>query len=1399
MYTDIICAECTDDDPSKNEDPARKGYYEFRWNPGPTKRKQNHNGTTGWATLLYTTNTNPSYNKLNAEHRFHVCANSPCNVRHPLSKYGHMPEPTHVRLVPKRENVAVAEPSSSAVASLEAAPEGATVAESSSSAVASLEAAPEGSAVAESSSSAVASSETATEEAAVTEPSGSAVASSETVPEEAMVTETSPEGEDMTEVHTHPKSAPLSALVPPAPAAPVSCSNVACDVDAVASAPDNEPAVAARDRIEARLLKLAREIRSPRAYVGYAAFILMGLLKKCRPRVYEGAAHIDLLKVFAPWATNHCTTELAVVAVPCALKATPNGLAELMPVCEEYPLSSIRHFVGGVGMEETAGSATSNLFETMYASMGVGILSTVLDGDCAFDVQTLMLGIDPIFECRKALRIEVSDYLLDRIGEPWVHDIMVACQELDWDDVHALRACATGVSPKPIAPPAVAAAIADAPAVAEVAKPDEETLEAMRWASTINNDNSLLALIEALPKKVVEEQVVLYRKRDQAMAATQVQPQPKKIWIGSGSRYETRMQVAQRFHDHLTAEGIDTDRRLPYGEMKRFIQKHLHWTTKGRTLQTKSVQKWYMAWRTSSQVVSVTSGPALQGRESLVKAGNVRHCRTDCRIMPMTRRRRAPGGGAKFKVPCVRDALYEWFVGLRYGIDWQRLAAERRSRGSSRLCRLPRSLITAKANQLVLEYVQSSLLSGEPAVAVHIDSHWHRKFEEQYGLCMRQANRKYAVPRPIVKERQETNWVNIFRVRYLIVLAFGYDPLLLNFDQSPFHHNETGSQNKPTLAVKCSVVPVVEGNSDVKSRWTANLTVQSHFPNYDPGNQLSRFPFPAAECMFKAESQGAVDKRLQAFRKSRNFPPWLTVTVGPKGSYRDADVIEWLKRHLEPWMPGRDLRIYLCDDYKCHKTKNVWNYCWQCGYIHMVRGGGTTPIGQPPDTDLNEFVRAAYSHKESAMLMDKMRGGQVVPSLSHEECMTVMLGVLSDPALHIHASKGFKKVGDAVDLHGKEDLLICREAGVLWNEPTTDGYPNMRAKIDAELQDLKEEFDSGGITFCERDVKRLIDPYPKHDKVDRVLENLGEDFYHDSVHRLENSAELSAVATEDADAQAGEDDSTSDGADSNDEREDFSTIAAASDHLPAVAASEVTVPREDIVPVRAYASEQVGRLMDTIHALQGNVEGLRAVGCVRAVQCLEFELTKARRRLRAITQENESVLNNFNSLRRAENLRRLEQDQAIAERKEKWRDAQRAIAAEKEATKQLQVKRQKLQELESVTACKHAIKNFTLEELGKGTNNAGGVKGRKNRWEVLDRIARLKAGLSAGQRNDWQWFKEAWDKAMVTEHGADWPEQFATWMQQVLTDPRSNAFSIFVYNETCRVFKGAAALQVPGG
>ena len=64
--------------------------------------------------------------------------------------------------------------------------------------------------------------------------------------------------------------------------------------------------------------------------------------------------------------------------------------------------------------------------------------------------------------------------------------------------------------------------------------------------------------------------------------------------------------------------------------------------------------------------------------------------------------------------------------------------------------------------------------------------------------------------------------------------------------------------------------------------------------------------------------------------------------------------------------------------------------------------------------------------------------------------------------------------------------MICREAGVFWNEETTDNYPSMRPRIDAELATVAGEFASGGFAWSEDDVKRLITPYPARPTVDRI-------------------------------------------------------------------------------------------------------------------------------------------------------------------------------------------------------------------------------------------------------------------------------------------------------------------------
>ena len=102
--------------------------------------------------------------------------------------------------------------------------------------------------------------------------------------------------------------------------------------------------------------------------------------------------------------------------------------------------------------------------------------------------------------------------------------------------------------------------------------------------------------------------------------------------------------------------------------------------------------------------------------------------------------------------------------------------------------------------------------------------------------------------------------------------------------------------------------------------------------------------------------------------------------------------------------------------------------------------------------------------------------------------------------------------------------------------------------------------------------------------------------------------------------------------------------------------------------------------------------------------------------------------------------------------------------------------------------------------LGANDSKAGGAAARKNRWEVLDRLARNGAALSPSQRNDFDLWKRIWDEAMVEEHKGKWAETFAGWMQNIVASSEANAFSAFMHAETNRVVRHRVknALTVPG-
>ena len=187
-----------------------------------------------------------------------------------------------------------------------------------------------------------------------------------------------------------------------------------------------------------------------------------------------------------------------------------------------------------------------------------------------------------------------------------------------------------------------------------------------------------------------------------------------------------------------------------------------------------------------------------------------------------------------------------------------------------------------------------------------------KRWCRECGLSLKAPNRKYKVAKWILEERLQNGWLNCARVRKLCQLAFGYDPEQENWDRSPFQHNEIGSQNAKTLAVKGCLVPLVEGHADTRARWTANLRTFSHH------ERILKGEFPYAECMIKADGEQVV-KRLWEHVRSSGHASWLSVATSEKGNYHEEDILDFLERHLPKKTPEREWRSLWGDDARAHK------------------------------------------------------------------------------------------------------------------------------------------------------------------------------------------------------------------------------------------------------------------------------------------------------------------------------------------------------------------------------------------------------------------------------------------------------------------------------------------------
>ena len=112
--------------------------------------------------------------------------------------------------------------------------------------------------------------------------------------------------------------------------------------------------------------------------------------------------------------------------------------------------------------------------------------------------------------------------------------------------------------------------------------------------------------------------------------------------------------------------------------------------------------------------------------------------------------------------------------------------------------RFPQKLIVAKWNAMLADYAAACLTEGTPCdIPQQVTAEMMEVFEEEFNLSLRKPNRRFKVARHVLAERLEIFWINLFRVRKLCLLCWGYDPEMQNFDQSPFHRNEAGRPLDP--------------------------------------------------------------------------------------------------------------------------------------------------------------------------------------------------------------------------------------------------------------------------------------------------------------------------------------------------------------------------------------------------------------------------------------------------------------------------------------------------------------------------------------------------------------------------------------------------------------------------
>ena len=101
---------------------------------------------------------------------------------------------------------------------------------------------------------------------------------------------------------------------------------------------------------------------------------------------------------------------------------------------------------------------------------------------------------------------------------------------------------------------------------------------------------------------------------------------------------------------------------------------------------------------------------------------------------------------------------------------------------------------------------------------------------------------------------------------------------------------------------------------------------------------------------------------MRQLKKPKNMA--VTFACGPKGSYREDTIVQFIERHLPEWSEERaaakDYRALMLDVATSHCGDVVWEAAWARGYVTLLHYGCTTGACQVNDTALHGPLSRVY-------------------------------------------------------------------------------------------------------------------------------------------------------------------------------------------------------------------------------------------------------------------------------------------------------------------------------------------------------------------------------------------------------------------------------------------------------